>query len=138
MGGAPLILLDTHVLIWLDIEDFRVGSAALEAIAGAEELAQVAYSATSLWEIGTLLRKRRVVLPIGLPELRDAWRSSGLVELVIDGGIALLADDLPGFHADPADRFIVATALAMDATLVTADERILAWSGPLRRLDARV
>jgi PIN domain nuclease of toxin-antitoxin system len=40
------------------------------------------------------------------------------------------------FHADPADRFIVATALALGATLVTADQAILGWSGPLRRQSA--
>ncbi len=62
----------------------------------------------------------------------------GLRECQIDGATAIwsVALDLP--HRDPADRFIVATALAKDALLVTADERILAWSGPLRRQDARL
>jgi PIN domain nuclease of toxin-antitoxin system len=44
---------------------------------------------------------------------------------------------LAGLHSDPADRIIVATALAHDATLITADERLLAWRGPLKTHDAR-
>lgn len=40
-------------------------------------------------------------------------------------------------HGDPIDRIIVATALAHDAVLLTADRPILEWSGRLRRQDAR-
>ncbi len=69
-----------------------------------------------------------------------AWRTrllaDGLVEIPVDGDIAIRANGLAGLHADPADRLIVATALG-GHTLVTADERILSWSGRLDRLDAR-
>jgi PIN domain nuclease of toxin-antitoxin system len=137
MGSPPLILLDTHLIVWLDAKQHRIGQVTLEAIGTAEAAGALAYSVTTLWELGTLARKGRLDLGQSLPALRDLLRAEGLQELPIDGPIALQADDLPGFHADPADRFIVATALAMDATLVTADERILGWAGPLRRLDAR-
>ena len=46
------------------------------------------------------------------------------------------ANALPGFHADPADRIIVATAQCGHRQ-VTGDERLLAWDGNLARLDAR-
>ena len=69
-----------------------------------------------------------------------AWRmrliNDGLIEIPVDGDIAIRANELAGLHADPADRLIVATALD-GHTLVTADERILSWSGRLSRLDAR-
>ena len=68
------------------------------------------------------------------------WRreqpKQGLVEIPIDGEIGIRAVGLATFHADPADRIIVATALGSHR-LVTADERILAWSDKLDRLDAR-
>ena len=60
----------------------------------------------------------------------------GLAEIPVDGEIAIHANALPGLHADPADRIIVATAQA-GHRLVTGDERILAWDGNLARLDAR-
>ena len=68
------------------------------------------------------------------------WRrellGQGLAEIPVDGGIGIHANALPGFHADPADRIIVATAQG-GHRLVTADDRILRWSGDLNRLDAR-
>jgi len=52
------------------------------------------------------------------------------------GEIAILAGDLQDIHSDAADRFIVATAIVHDATLVTSDERLLGWQGALRRQNA--
>lgn len=76
----------------------------------------------------------------GFPEDVSLWRrellNQGLVEIPIDGVIGIRANLLPDFHADPADRIIVATALE-GHRLVTADRRILDWPGPLDRLDAR-
>jgi PIN domain nuclease of toxin-antitoxin system len=53
--------------------------------------------------------------------------------MALDGAIAHGATELPDLHPDPADRFIVATALTLGATLLTADQAILSWPGPLRR-----
>jgi len=47
------------------------------------------------------------------------------------------AAELQHMHLDPIDRMIVATALVEDAVLLTADRPLLAWSGNLRRQDAR-
>ena len=62
--------------------------------------------------------------------------SDGLIEIPVDGDIAIRANELTGLHADPADRLIIATALG-GHTLVTADARLLSWSGRLTRMDAR-
>ncbi|MFP5405484.1 MAG: PIN domain-containing protein [Gammaproteobacteria bacterium] len=71
----------------------------------------------------------------------DAWRTdlieAGVIELAIDGRTARAAASLEDFHRDSADRFIVATALLRDATLVTADEKILQWVPALKRQNAR-
>jgi len=71
----------------------------------------------------------------------EAWRRTlvdqGLRELPLTGEVGIAAAALIDFHPDPADRFITATALLHGAMLVTADDRILAWSGTLRRHDAR-
>ena len=58
------------------------------------------------------------------------------MEIPVDGEIGIRANSLAGFHSDPADRIIVASAL-QGHRLLTADDRILTWSGSLDRLDAR-
>ena len=77
---------------------------------------------------------------ITFPDDVRSWRreqlAQGWIEIPVNGEIAARAGLLPDIHGDPADRLIVATALH-GHELVTADERILAWPGPLQRLDAR-
>ncbi len=62
---------------------------------------------------------------------------TGIRDLPITSRIAVDAVSLIGLSRDPADRFIVATTLVHEATLITADEALLAWSGSLRTMDAR-
>ena len=59
-----------------------------------------------------------------------------LAEFPVVGAIGIRANALPSFHADPADRIIVSTALE-GHRLLTADAGILRWSGNLNRLDSR-
>ena len=58
------------------------------------------------------------------------------MEMPLTGLIGIRAAELAHLHADPADRIIVATVLE-GHSLVTADDRILQWSGQLSRLDAQ-
>lgn len=132
-----MILLDTHTLIWLVENDPQLGSAARQHIAEAEKQQAVAVSAISFWEIALLLRKQRLTLVSTAANWRDIALKLGVVELPLLGSIAITAAALD-LHPDPADRFIVATALAQTATLLTADEKILGWQGPLLRQDARL
>ena len=137
MGSQHLILLDTHVLIWLDQDDHRLGPATNRVIDVALVAVRLAVSAITFWEVALLVAKGRLALASSAMAWRRDVLGHGAIELPVDGAGGVRAAELVAFHADPADRFIVATALAHDATLLTADERILAWPGPLRRLDAR-
>jgi PIN domain nuclease of toxin-antitoxin system len=69
-------------------------------------------------------------------KLRAELLALGLRELPVTGEIAILAAELEGLHGDPADRIIIATAMAHDATLMTADDRLLRWRHRLKRQDA--
>ena len=131
-----MILLDTHAALWLRSGDDKLGQVARAEIQKAWESDEVALSAISFWEMAMLRDKER----IGYPEEIGRWRreqlDQGLIEIPVDGEIGIRAASLPDFHADPADRIIVATALGSHR-LATADTRILTWSGSLDRLDAR-
>lgn len=84
-----------------------------------------------------LVDKGRIALPLAVEGWRAGLLSAGLVEIPLDGRIALAAAGVADLHRDPADRLIVASAGVRNATLVTADEKLLAWNADLPRLDAR-
>ena len=131
-----MVVIDTHALIWLAAGSSQLGKRAKAMIGKHWDAGNAAVSAITFWEAAMLVAQDRVKLP---PV--DQWRTSriesGLKEIALDGEIAVRAAGLGLVPADPADRFIVATALLSNATLVTADARLLAWPGALKRLDAR-
>jgi PIN domain nuclease of toxin-antitoxin system len=131
------MVLDTHVLLWAVSDDRKLGRKARAAIDRRWAKGELAVPAIAFWEVGLLETRGRLRLRTPVRECRYAVLAAGAVELPLDGNIALRALDLAGLHDDPADRFIVATAVAHEATLVTADERLLAWQHPLERQDAR-
>jgi PIN domain nuclease of toxin-antitoxin system len=61
----------------------------------------------------------------------------GVREIGLSAEIAMWAVDLEDLHGDPMDRIIIATALAENALLLTADRPLLDWPGRLQRQDAR-
>ena len=81
------------------------------------------------------VQKGRLEFALSLDDWRRDLLTLGLVEIPVDGVIAARAGLLTDIHGDPADRLIVATALG-GHQLVTADERILTWSGQLDKIDA--
>ena len=129
------MLLDTHVLLWHEQGDRRLGPKTRRAVERALPESGLAISAISFWEIGMRIQKGQLEFLLDL----DAWRrellDQGLVEIPADGVIAARAGLLADMYGDPADRLIVATAL-QGRRLVTADRRILEWPGRLSRLNA--
>ncbi len=136
-GRTAVILLDTHVLLWLRIGDRRLGRRTREAVEPSWTAQAVAVSAISFWEVAMLHDKGRLTLLQDIGAWRRTLLDDGLVEITVDGEIGTHAAGLASLPGDPADRLIVATALLGGHQLVTADRRILGWAGQLRRLDAR-
>ena len=132
-----MIVLDTHVLVWAVGDDRKLGRKARAMLDQLWTIGEVAVPAIAFWEVGLLQARRRLQLPSPVREWRDAVLVAGVIELPLDGAIAVRALDLSGLHDDPADRFIVASALVHGATLMTADERLLDWRHALERHDAR-
>ena len=113
------LLLDTCALLWLASGDQALSENALSMI----ENAQVLYvSAVTAWEIAIKSSKGKIQLPLSPREWFNA-----VVKLYDIDVLKLTADEmlksaeLPWLHKDPADRFIIATALKNDFTVVTAD-----------------
>lgn len=140
--GEPL-LLDTHVWIWaLERAPQRVHPDVLDAIDQAALDGAVFVSAVSAWELALLVRKGRLALSRDIGGWIAAAREAPGVRIVpLDLDAALESVALPGLedHADPADRFLVATARVLGARLVTCDERLLRYgaTGQVLVLDGR-
>lgn len=130
------MLLDTHVALWLVAGSSAVGTHSRRLIHHAVAESQLAISVVSFWEIALLIAKRRLRSLESAAKIRQLISDAGAIELPLTGEIAILAAELDGLHSDPADRFIAATAIVHDATLLTADERLLNWRNGLRRQNA--
>jgi PIN domain nuclease of toxin-antitoxin system len=130
-----VILLDTHAAIWLAI-DKGLGRQSQKRAEKALADDRLAISAFSFWELAMLIAKGRLRALKSAEEQRAKLLAAGVRELPLTGDIAILAAELEGLNGDPADRIIAATAIAHDATLVTADNNLLRWRHRLKRQDA--
>ncbi|MXW24020.1 MAG: type II toxin-antitoxin system VapC family toxin [Chloroflexi bacterium] len=133
-----MILLDTHVLLWLRLGSPRLGSRARRLLGHAWADGDAAVSTITFWEIGLLVAKGRLEVDIDVESWRFELLTDGLIEVPVRGDIAARSGVLPDMHGDPGDRIITATAITVPGCrLLTADERLLDWPGRLDRLDAR-
>jgi len=132
------ILLDTNALIWTLNGEPELGASARQQLEHALRHSRLMTSAVSFWEVAMLVAKKR----ISLSKPADLWRLDalrfGIEEVALNGEIAIDAFELSGLHGDPMDRFIAATAIKLQAPLVTSDAKLLGWKGPLACIDARV
>ena len=135
-----MIVLDTHVLIWAVEDERRLGAGARATITAAEQADGLGVSAITPWEIALLAEKGRLRLTREVREwLMAALALPGIELLPIEPAIATESVRLPGaFHADPADRLIVATARHYGAPLLTADYAIVSYAagGHVQTIDA--
>lgn len=120
-----MILVDTHVVIWLALEPAKISKKARAVIEETRHEGQgVAISDITLLEIATIESKRRIKLNASLETFLSEVEARFVV-LPITGRVCAQAMELPAaYPKDPADRVIGATALVEGVSLVTADDDI--------------
>jgi PIN domain nuclease of toxin-antitoxin system len=126
----PLLLLDTHVWLWVVAGAPDLSAKARDTIIEPATAGTLRIAAISLWEIALLAARGRIILgkSIGL-WLEEALADPAPAVDPLTPQIAIESYALPDlFHGDPADRLIVATARVANATLMTRDRRILDYA----------
>jgi len=118
------LLLDTHVILWCVAEPEKLPGEVAEELES--ESNELWFSPISVWEIILLAEKGRISLGPDIEKsVRELFRKIPLNEATLNQEVAILSRFVRLPHQDPADRFLAATAIVYDFTLVTADSRII-------------
>lgn len=121
------LLLDTHVVLWLNSGDERLGEATRRTIDTAWKAGgRILISSVSVWEIAILVDKGFIELDLPVNEWVERFLDRpGLEAVALDHVTAARAYSLHHLeHRDPADRLLIASAIGLGCPLVTRDDRI--------------
>jgi PIN domain nuclease of toxin-antitoxin system len=126
------LLLDTHLLLWTAGSPERLSERAHQMIA--DPANTLWFSAASLWEITIKRSLGRADFRVEPRLFRRGLLDNGYVELPITGQHAIATEHLPPLHKDPFDRLIVAQAETEGVLLLTSDEVVAQYPGPIRKV----
>ncbi len=127
-GGSLKLLLDTHIWIWSLIEPVQLTSDVRAALESDEN--ELWLSPISTWEALLLVERGRISMEGDLQALVTHMLKAGpFREASLTQAVAQESRRLGLKHSDPADRFLAATAVVYDLTLVTADDRLVDGPG---------
>ena len=124
------LLLDTHVLLWAAGEPNRLSHEIRELLGDPEN--ELLFSAASMWEIAIKSRLGREDFQVNARLLRRGLLDNDYEELPIRSEHTLATDALPPIHRDPFDRILIAQATIEGIELLTADQVIARYPGPIR------
>jgi len=125
-------LLDTLLLVWTANQPGRLSKTAVELIDDPGN--DLYFSSISIWEVAIKQGLQRGGLSVDAKVLRRGLLEAGYRELALtsDHGIAIL--NLPPIHQDPFDRILIAQAISEGITLLTSDNLIARYPGPIRKV----
>ncbi|BAT54977.1 hypothetical protein NOS3756_39520 [Nostoc sp. NIES-3756] len=120
-----MIVLDTHIWVWWVQNDSRLTKQQRQWLQDYESDG-LGISILSCWEVAKLVEKNRLILPLAIDKwLEVALAYPGVQLLNLSLPIVIDSTQLTGFHSDPFDQLIVATARFYNCPLLTMDAKIL-------------
>ncbi|QGP57283.1 PIN domain protein (plasmid) [Piscirickettsia salmonis] len=125
-------ILDTHVLLWAASNSPKLSSEAKFLLN--ERGNELFFSAASLWEIAIKNSLGRKDFKVEPHLLRRGLLDNGYSELPITSEHAVGVSGLPTIHKDPFDRILIAQAISEGFTLMTADDLLSQYPGPIMEI----
>ena len=126
------LLLDTHLLVWAMGEPERLDPALVRLLE--DPMNTPVFSVASLWELVIKRGLDRPGFQLEPPLLRQALLEADWRELPVEAHHLLTVGQLPALHRDPFDRLLLAQAQADGLLLITADQQLAQYPGPVRRM----
>ena len=124
------LLLDTHLLVWAMGEPERLDPALVRLLE--DPINTPVFSVASLWELVIKRGLDRPDFQLEPPLLRQALLEAGWRELPVEANHVLAVGQLPALHRDPFDRLLLAQAQADGLLLITVDQQLAQYPGPVR------
>jgi PIN domain nuclease of toxin-antitoxin system len=125
-----ILLPDTHLLLWAAGTPERLSPQARRMFENPAHT--LWFSVASIWEITIKNRLGRKDFRVDPHLLRRGLLDNGYVELSITSQHAIATQHLPPLHKDPFDRLLIAQAETEGALLLTADNLVAQYPGPIR------
>ncbi len=117
------VVIDTHILIWDQLDPKRISKKARKALDLAEKNHKIILCEISLWEISILMKKRRLVIDMSYLDFIDQVLQTKTYQLQgMNAEIAFLGTEIDIDTKDPADRIIAATSIVLGLPLISADQ----------------
>jgi PIN domain nuclease of toxin-antitoxin system len=126
------LLLDTHLLLWAALQPDRLSATARTLLL--EPKNELLFSPASLWEVAVKRNLGREDFRVDPRVFRRSLLDNGYTELPITSEHAVSLDSLPSLHNDPFDRMLIAQATVEGVTLLTADDLVSHYPGPIRKV----
>ena len=124
------LLLDTHLLVWAMGSPERLPTGLVDMLEDPGHIP--VFSVASLWELVIKSALNRPDFSVQPGLLRRTLLESGWQELAVQAQHVFAVADLPPLHRDPFDRLLLAQAKAEGLLLITADQQLAAYPGPIR------
>ena len=124
------LLLDTHLLLWAAGDPGRLSSKSRDLLSN--PTAELMFSTASIWEVVIKNALGRSDFRVEPQQLRDGLIQNGYHELVIRSEHVLAVGLLPLIHKDPFDRILIAQAQVENVTLLTTDNQVARYPGPIQ------
>ena len=126
------MLLDTHLLIWTVSQPERLPPKGLALMSDVEN--ELFFSVASLWEIAIKASHKRADFMVNVPELYGELLRNAYKEVPVLAAHTFAVAHLPHLHKDPFDRLLLAQAMRENLTLLTADETLATYPGPILKI----